>query len=173
MIVEELQHVPPGKRTGPIIVCEYSQVPWRHNMFGVKWRAIASAVGVPAGVQNRDSRAGGITEAADVGVPLDSIRRRTLATRRSAPPPGTAVAPWVRRTKLHDSVSPGAARTGTGVMNDNEPKLTRSRVRGRHLSRIMYPAPRMVCSSGCVNPLSILERSREMCTSMTLVCGSK
>ena len=71
MIVEELQHVPPGKRTGPIIVCEYSQVPWRHNMFGVKWRAIASAVGVPAGVQNRDSRAGGITEAADVGVPLE------------------------------------------------------------------------------------------------------
>ena len=42
-----------------------------------------------------------------------------------------------------------------------------------HLSRIMYPAPRMVCSSGCAKPLSILERSREMCTSMTLVCGSK
>ena len=41
------------------------------------------------------------------------------------------------------------------------------------LSRIMYPAPRTVCSSGCAKPLSIFERSREMCTSMTLVCGSK
>jgi len=83
MIVEELQHVPPGKRTGPIIVCEYSQVPWRHNMFGVKWRAIESAVGVPAGVQNRDRRAGGITEAADVGVPLDSIRRHASHSKIS------------------------------------------------------------------------------------------
>ena len=35
------------------------------------------------------------------------------------------------------------------------------------------PAPRIVCSKGRSKPLSILERSREMCTSMTLVCGSK
>ena len=40
-------------------------------------------------------------------------------------------------------------------------------------SRIMYPAPRIVCSKGRSKPLSILERSREICTSMTLVCGSK
>jgi hypothetical protein len=40
-------------------------------------------------------------------------------------------------------------------------------------SRIIYPAPRMVCSKGRSKPLSILERSREMCTSMTLVWGSK
>ena len=40
-------------------------------------------------------------------------------------------------------------------------------------SRIMYPAPRIVCSKGRSKPLSILERSREMCTSMTLVWGSK
>src|SRR5215471_7092685 len=44
----------------------------------------------------------------------------------------------------------------------------------RHLlSRIIYPAPRTVCSKAWVKPLSIFERSREMCTSMTLVCGSK
>jgi hypothetical protein len=40
-------------------------------------------------------------------------------------------------------------------------------------SRIIYPAPRIVCSKGRSKPLSILERSREMCTSMTLVWGSK
>ncbi len=40
-------------------------------------------------------------------------------------------------------------------------------------SRIIYPAPRTVCRSGWAKPLSILERSREMCTSITLVCGSK
>jgi len=35
------------------------------------------------------------------------------------------------------------------------------------------PAPRTVCSSGWAKPLSILERSRDICTSMTFVCGSK
>ena len=40
-------------------------------------------------------------------------------------------------------------------------------------SRIMYPAPRMVWSSGLAWPLSILARRRDMWTSMTLVCGSK
>ena len=40
-------------------------------------------------------------------------------------------------------------------------------------SRMTYPAPRTVCSNAWVKPLSIFERSREMCTSMTLVCGSK
>ena len=43
----------------------------------------------------------------------------------------------------------------------------------RRYSRIMYPAPRMVWSSGEAWPLSILPRSRDMWTSMTLVCGSK
>ena len=40
-------------------------------------------------------------------------------------------------------------------------------------SRIVYPAPRTVCSSGLSKLLSILALSRETCTSMTLVCGSK
>ena len=44
---------------------------------------------------------------------------------------------------------------------------------GHLLSRITYPAPRTVCSKAWVKPLSIFDRSREMCTSMTLVCGSK
>ena len=39
--------------------------------------------------------------------------------------------------------------------------------------RITKPAPRTVCSKSCVKPLSIFDRRREICTSMTLVCGSK
>jgi hypothetical protein len=39
--------------------------------------------------------------------------------------------------------------------------------------RITNPAPRTVCSKSCAKPLSIFDRRREMCTSMTLVCGSK
>ena len=40
-------------------------------------------------------------------------------------------------------------------------------------SRIMYPAPRTVCSNGLSKPLSILPRRRDTWTSITLVCGSK
>ena len=39
--------------------------------------------------------------------------------------------------------------------------------------RITNPAPRTVCSKSCAKPLSTFDRKREMCTSMTLVCGSK
>ena len=41
------------------------------------------------------------------------------------------------------------------------------------LSRTMYPAPRMVWMSGRSKPLPIFDLSRETCTSMTLVYGSK
>ena len=40
-------------------------------------------------------------------------------------------------------------------------------------SRKLYPAPRTVCSRGLSKSLSIAWRRRLMCTSMTLVCGSK
>jgi hypothetical protein len=66
--------------------------------------------------------------------------------------------------------------TDAGKRNEKSPALTGLLSSGGTYlmpSRIMYPAPRMVCSKGRSKPLSILERSREMCTSMTLVCGSK
>ena len=63
MVMEELQHV--ASRAGPVVVCEYSGLPWRSKPFQAKWRQIASAAGIPTSVQNRDSRAGGITEATD------------------------------------------------------------------------------------------------------------
>ena len=40
-------------------------------------------------------------------------------------------------------------------------------------SRIMYPAPRTVLSSGASKSRSILARRRDTWTSITLVCGSK
>jgi hypothetical protein len=39
--------------------------------------------------------------------------------------------------------------------------------------RITKPAPRTVCSKSFAKPLSIFDRRREMCRSMTLICGSK
>jgi hypothetical protein len=35
---------------------------------------MANAVGIPKGVYNMDSRAGGITEASDAGAPMEHIR---------------------------------------------------------------------------------------------------
>ena len=75
MIIQELAAVSDSKRAGPVIVCEYSGLPWRDKVFPAAWRKIANAVGVPKAVQNRDSRAGGITEATDQGAPLDTVRR--------------------------------------------------------------------------------------------------
>lgn len=75
MIVEELRHTPPERRAGPVIVCEYSDLPWRSKVFQSKVRKIATAAGVPNNVQNRDSRAGGVTEAMNAGARPDQVRR--------------------------------------------------------------------------------------------------
>ena len=73
MVMEELAHI--TRRSGPVVVCEYSGLPWRTKPFQAKWREIAAAVGIPATVQNRDSRAGGITEATDATDNFDAVRR--------------------------------------------------------------------------------------------------
>lgn len=62
MLMTELMKVEPGKRTGPIIVCETTGMPWKSSTFRKAWRAIATKAGVPETVKNMHSRAGGITE---------------------------------------------------------------------------------------------------------------
>lgn len=63
MVMEDLQRIPIDQRVGPIVKDEKTGKPWRDAAFRIRWREIARAAGVPDNVQNRDSRAGGITEA--------------------------------------------------------------------------------------------------------------
>jgi hypothetical protein len=58
MIMEEINNVPPWKRTGPMIVCEYSGKPWTGSEFRRKWRLVADKAGVPKNIQMTDGARG-------------------------------------------------------------------------------------------------------------------
>lgn len=75
MVMEELALVPESKRHGPIILAEHTGLPWRSKVYGQYWREFARAVGIPDDVQNRDSRAGGATEAEVAGASVEQIRQ--------------------------------------------------------------------------------------------------
>lgn len=62
MVMEEIARVLEPARVGPLIVDPRTGLPFRSRSFTELWRKIATAAGVPKNVQNRDSRAGGITE---------------------------------------------------------------------------------------------------------------
>lgn len=81
MVMEELQHV--TDRSGPVIVYEKTGRPWDHKRFAAVWRKLATAVDIPNNVQNRDSRAGGITEALDAGAKPDQVRRHAAHSQLS------------------------------------------------------------------------------------------
>jgi hypothetical protein len=55
MIVEEMNRIPVERRSGPVIVCEYSNLPWSTAEFRRKWRIVADKAGVPPTVKNMDS----------------------------------------------------------------------------------------------------------------------
>jgi integrase len=69
MILEELQHWPPERRVGPLIVCEWTGLPYYYVQ--EVWRKDAALAGLPRGIWNRDLRAGGITEGGMAGASLD------------------------------------------------------------------------------------------------------
>jgi hypothetical protein len=60
---------------GPLIVREGTGLPWGRTEFKDRWRAIARAAGLPAALQNRDSRPGAATEADLAGADKDKVRR--------------------------------------------------------------------------------------------------
>ncbi len=74
MVMEELALIPPELRVGAMVKAEHTGLPWRHKYFQQHWREIATAVGVPANVQNRDSRAGAATEGENAGADIETIR---------------------------------------------------------------------------------------------------
>ena len=59
---------------GPIVVREETGKPWVADRFRLFWRRIANAAGVPKGVWNMDSRAGGISEGQEAGAELEDLR---------------------------------------------------------------------------------------------------
>jgi hypothetical protein len=72
----ELDLIPIEKRRGPIVISELTGRPWKQNNFRDHWRRIATAAGVPKGVWNMDSRAGGITETIEAtGGNLEAARK--------------------------------------------------------------------------------------------------
>jgi hypothetical protein len=74
MIMEELQHVPVESRTGPLIKDERTGIPYSRDGFRHRWRAIATAAGIPATIQNRDSRAGAATESIEASGDINAAR---------------------------------------------------------------------------------------------------
>lgn len=61
--------------SGPLIVNENTGRPWERSSFKDRWRLIAKAAGLPASLQNRDSRPGAATEADLAGAPEKKIQR--------------------------------------------------------------------------------------------------
>jgi integrase len=80
LIMEELARIPMERRIGPVIINGYTGRPYLRKVFNRAWRAMARKAGIPDVTQNRDARAGGITEADLAGVEIkDSSRSATHA----------------------------------------------------------------------------------------------
>ena len=67
--------LPIADRIGPVIVDPKTGEPYKRRAYSGRWRTIAQAAGIPDDIWNRDSRAGGITEALDAGAALDDVRQ--------------------------------------------------------------------------------------------------
>jgi hypothetical protein len=68
-----LSLVPESERRGPLAAEEIGS-PMSADRFRKTWRRIATLAGVPSRLWNRDTRSGGITEATDAGVDLETTR---------------------------------------------------------------------------------------------------
>lgn len=73
MIMEELQHWPFKKRTGPLLINPTTGLPFGRDYYPERWRKVADAAGIPQDVQNRDTRAGALTES-EAAVGLENTR---------------------------------------------------------------------------------------------------
>ncbi|RUW52983.1 integrase [Mesorhizobium sp. M1A.F.Ca.ET.072.01.1.1] len=74
MVMEELAHWP-EPRSGPMIVCEGTGMPYSSNYFGEKWRLDRAKAGIADNVWARDLRASGITEGRASGVSTDDAAK--------------------------------------------------------------------------------------------------
>jgi hypothetical protein len=59
---------------GPVILDQDTGLPYDADKFRDQWRKLATACGVPFNVQNRDARAGAISEAIQFGAEAAHVR---------------------------------------------------------------------------------------------------
>ena len=64
----------PEKPLGPVIVTERHGLPWDRHAWSNAWRRFRKAAGIEDDIQLRDTRAGGITEAKQMGVDPYALR---------------------------------------------------------------------------------------------------
>jgi hypothetical protein len=61
--------------SGPVILNEDNGRPYLTHKFRRRWRTLARACGIPDDVQNRDTRAGAITEAIESGASIEDAQK--------------------------------------------------------------------------------------------------
>lgn len=77
LVVHVLGHFTPREWVGPV-ACRADGTPFPDRQSYAKlWRSVAESVGISSAKQNRDSRASGISEAAEAGVHDDDIQRQS------------------------------------------------------------------------------------------------
>jgi hypothetical protein len=54
MTMEEINRTPPWRRKGPLVVCEFSGLPWKASEYRRKWRIVADKAGIPPNVRSSD-----------------------------------------------------------------------------------------------------------------------
>jgi integrase len=74
--LRRIPNFPDLPKEGPVIVDSKTGKAFEYEAFRRRWRMIARAAGIPDEVQNRDSRAGGATEARSAGAVRDDIRQQ-------------------------------------------------------------------------------------------------
>lgn len=75
MVLDEIASIPTEKRRGPIIVSEYTGLPYHEDAFRQGWKRDSKAAKIAAGVWARDLRASGITEARAGNASIDDTVR--------------------------------------------------------------------------------------------------
>jgi hypothetical protein len=75
LVRAEFARFPELPKTGPIVLDSKTGKPFRYAVYKDRWREIADAAGIPPDVWNRDTRAGGVTEAGDAGADKEDMRQ--------------------------------------------------------------------------------------------------
>lgn len=82
MVMEELQHWPAGKRKGPMVISEKTDLPYREQPFRERWYKDRDAAGIPSSIWARDLRASGISEGRASDVSIDDAAKVAGHTRK-------------------------------------------------------------------------------------------
>ena len=77
LVMAQIEQIPAKRRVGPVVVSERTGRAWNPNAFRGRWRAAATAAGLPSNIWNMDSRAGGTTETIEAtGGNIEAARKQ-------------------------------------------------------------------------------------------------